>query len=119
MHLRQAKRAREAEYFRLAASEYRKALVLRPESIEAKAGLGIALVRSEPGASGYTEAQDLLLEAVNAQSSNAPAWLALGMAYQFTRRNDQAVAAYKRFLELEPAGPSSGEVRAMLEQLAP
>jgi Flp pilus assembly protein TadD len=118
-HLRQAKRALDAERFKLAALEYRKALQLRPASVEAKAGLGIALVKTDPEPSGYAEAVKLLQESLEVESSNAQAWLALGMAYQFTRRDERAVRAYKKFLELEPAGVSSAEVKAMLQQLAP
>jgi CheY-like chemotaxis protein len=117
-HLRLAKRAADGEQFKRAAVEFRRALQSRPQSIEAKAGLGIALVRSDPEAAGYAEAMWLLQESLDSDGSNAQAWLALGMAYQFTRRDDQAVVAYKKFLELEPQGASSAEVRAMLEQLA-
>ena len=118
-HLRVAKRASEGEQFKRAAFEFRKALQLRPESVEAMAGLGIALVRSDPSVAGYAEALKVLQESLDRESSNAQAWLALGMAYQFTRRDDRAVVAYKKFLELEPQGPSSAEVRAMLQQLSP
>jgi len=118
-HLRLAKRASEGEQFKRAAFEFRKALQLRPESVEAMAGLGIALVRSDPSVAGYAEALKVLQESLDRESSNAQAWLALGMAYQFTRRDDRAVVAYKKFLELEPQGPSSAEVRAMLQQLSP
>lgn len=118
-HLRLAKRANEHERFRFAASEFRKALQLQPQSIEAKSGLGIALVRSDPRASGYAEALDLLEESLATRRDNAQAWLALGMAYQFTRRDADAVRAYKEFLLLEPQGSASNEVRAMLKQLVP
>jgi len=118
-HLRLAKRANEHERFRFAASEFRKALQLQPQSIEAKSGLGIALVRSDPRASGYAEALSLLEESLATRRDNAQAWLALGMAYQFTRRDADAVRAYKEFLLLEPQGSASNEVRAMLKQLVP
>jgi len=118
-HLRYAKRANDREHFRFAASEYRKALQLQPQSIHAKAGLGIALVRSDPRASGYAEALTLLEESLATRRDDAQAWLALGMAYQFTRRDADAVRAYKEFLLLEPQGSASNEVRAMLKQLVP
>jgi len=117
--LRYAKRANDREHFRFAASEYRKALQLQPQSIHAKAGLGIALVRSDPRASGYAEALTLLEESLATRRDDAQAWLALGMAYQFTRRDADAVRAYKEFLLLEPQGSASNEVRAMLKQLVP
>ena len=118
-HLRFAKRANDRERFRLAASEFRKALQLQPQSIDAKAGLGIALVRSDPRASGYAEALILLEESLATRRDDAQAWLALGMAYQFTRRDADAVRAYKEFLLLEPQGSASNEVRAMLKQIVP
>jgi len=118
-HIKAAKAANHSGDFKGAVDEYRKALELRPESAEAKAGLGIALVNSDPGESGYTEAVKLLQQSVKSQEKNARAWLALGMAYQFTRKDEQAVAAYRKYLLLDPNGQSSTEVRAMLKQLAP
>jgi CheY-like chemotaxis protein/Flp pilus assembly protein TadD len=118
-HMRLAKRASEGEQFKRAALEYRRALQYRPESTEAKAGLGIALVRTDPNVAGYAEALKILQESLDRESSNAQAWLALGMAYQFTRHDDRAIIAYKKFLELEPQGPLSAEVKAMLQQLSP
>jgi len=116
-HLGLGQRAFDRERFKAAAVEFRKALMIRPDSSEAKAGLGIALVRSDPAAAGYAEAVKVLEDALQAEGSNAQAWLALGMAYQFSRRDDRAVIAYKKFLELDPKGSSSSEVRAMLQQL--
>ncbi len=116
-HLWLGQRAIDRERFKAAAAEFRKALKIRPDSSEAKVGLGIALVRSDPAAAGYVEAMKVLEDALQAEGSNAQAWLALGMAYQFSRRDDRAVIAYKKFLELDPQGSSSSEVRAMLQQL--
>jgi Flp pilus assembly protein TadD len=117
-HIKLAKNANRSNEFRLAVDEYRKALELKPQSADAKAGLGIALVNSDPGLSGYAEAVKLLQQSLKSQN-NPRAWLALGMAYQFTRKEEQAVNAYKQYLLLEPTGEPSQEVRAMLKQLAP
>jgi cytochrome c-type biogenesis protein CcmH/NrfG len=103
--------------FKSALVNYRKALALKPDSRDAKAGVGIALVNTDPGPAGYREATRLLEEATRLDSSNARAWLALGMAYQFTAQNPKAIAAYKKYLFLEPTGQASGDVRAMLKQL--
>src|SRR5262249_20132389 len=108
-HINLAKAANQSSNFKGAVNEYRKALELRPESAEAKAGLGIALVNSDPGESGYVEAVKLLQQSVKSHEKNARAWLALGMAYQFTRKDEQAVAAYKKYLQLDPNGQSSAE----------
>jgi Flp pilus assembly protein TadD len=113
----QAKRANGAENYRTASNQYRRALSLRPDSAEAKAGLGIALVNSSSSESGYREAVRLLEDATKGESKDAPAWLALGMAYQFTSQKPKARDAYQRYLSLEPSGASSGEVRALLKEL--
>ncbi len=100
-----------------AAGSYRKALALKPGSLEAKSGLGIALVNGSTSNAAYREAAKLLQDVVRADDNNARAWLSLGMALQFTERNSQAAEAYKRYLFLEPTGPSANEVRALLDGL--
>lgn len=102
--------------YKTAALEYRRAFELRPDSVEAKVSLGIALVHSDPGLRGYREASKLLQEALKVEEKNAKAWLALGMAFQFTDQRTKAVEAYRRYLLLEPSGKVSTEVRAMLKQ---
>ncbi len=105
--------------FKTALGEYRKALAISPDSVDAKVGLGIALVNSSAGMAGYQEAVDLLQQAVSEQQNNAKAWLALGMAFQFTAQEKKAAEAYKEYLYLEPAGASSADIRAMLKQNGP
>jgi tetratricopeptide (TPR) repeat protein len=117
--LKQGATALRYRRFKTALAEYRKALAIRPDSVEAKAGLGIALVNSNAGAAGYQEAVDLLEQAVSMQKSNAKAWLALGMAFQFTAQEKKAAEAYKEYLYLEPAGASSADIRAMLKLNGP
>jgi tetratricopeptide (TPR) repeat protein len=103
--------------FRSAQSAFRKALELQPASLEAKEGLGVALVNSDPGRAGYREAVTLLTEVVEADDRKATVWFALGMAHQFSGQRSAASRAYKKYLFLEPAGAFAGEVRAMLGQL--
>ncbi|WP_164018652.1 response regulator [Pyxidicoccus trucidator] len=100
-----------------AAISYRKALALKPASMEAKAGLGISLVNGSIAQSAHREAAKLLQEVVKEEDRNARAWLSLGMAYQSTGRNSQAAEAYKRYLFLEPTGASANEVRSLLKGL--
>ncbi|MCY1015952.1 response regulator [Pyxidicoccus sp. MSG2] len=100
-----------------AAISYRKALAIKPASMEAKAGLGISLVNGSIAQSAHREAAKLLQEVVKEEDRNARAWLSLGMAYQSTGRNSQAAEAYKRYLFLEPTGPSANEVRSLLKGL--
>jgi hypothetical protein len=115
---RRAKKLMSANRYKTAAITYRKALALKPDSAEAKAGLGISLVRGDTTSSaGYRDASKLLEEVVKAQPRNAQAWVHLGMARQFTNQEKKAIDAYKQYLLLEPSGSSASEVRAALKQL--
>jgi serine/threonine-protein kinase len=100
-----------------AAASYRKALALEPASLEAKSGLGIALVNGFTSNAAYLEAAGLLQDVVREDDRNARVWLSLGMALQMTERNAQAAEAYKRYLFLEPTGASANEARALLKQM--
>ncbi len=115
--VRQGQRANKGEKFKAAVGTFRKALAMKPDSLDAKGGLGIALVNTDPGEAGYREAIKLLQEVVRGQPSNARAWVSLGMAYQFTDSNSQAKAAYQKYLEIEPRGALAQDVKAMLDGL--
>ncbi len=115
---RRAKKFMASNRYKPAALTYRKALALKPDSAEAKAGLGISLVRGDTTSSGgYREAVKLLEEVVKVQPRNAQAWVHLGMARQFSNQEKKAIDAYKQYLVLEPSGSSASEVRAALKQL--
>ncbi|HYO67028.1 MAG TPA: tetratricopeptide repeat protein, partial [Archangium sp.] len=111
---RQAKKLMTAGRYKTAAFSYRKALALKPDSAEAKAGLGISLVRSD---SSYREAVKLLEDALKDQPNNAHAWLCLGMGRQMVQQDKKAIDAYKRYLSLEPKGQYANDVRAALKSL--
>ncbi|WP_375766989.1 response regulator [Archangium gephyra] len=111
---RQAKKLMSAGRYKTAAFSYRKALNLKPDSAEAKAGLGISLVRSD---SNYREAVKLLEDALKDQPNNAHAWLCLGMGRQMVQQDKKAIDAYKRYLSLEPNGQYANDVRAALKSL--
>jgi hypothetical protein len=115
--MKQAESAYDSEKFKNAVASYRKALGLKPASMKAKAGLGIALVSSNPDKAGYKEAVKLLEEATQEADASARAWLALGMAYQFTSQNSSAATAYRQYLKLDPKGSAASDVRAMLKEL--
>lgn len=119
LHLAEADTANKAGRFAVAAAAFRSALGVKPDSAQARVGLGIALVNSDPGAAGYREAAALLEQAVKVDDANARAWLALGMAHQFVGRKGPAAEAYRRYLALEPRGESAEDVRAMLRELGP
>ncbi|OJT25957.1 response regulator [Archangium sp. Cb G35] len=111
---RQAKKLMSAGRYKSASFSYRKALNLKPDSAEAKAGLGISLVRSD---SSYREAVKLLEDALKDQPNNAHAWLCLGMGRQMVQQDKKAIDAYKRYLSLEPNGQYANDVRAALKSL--
>jgi DNA-binding response OmpR family regulator len=108
-----AKAANGRKAFRTAAASYRQALDLQPDSLEAKAGLGIALVNGE---GSYVDAAKLLSDVVKVNDHDERAWLALGMAYQFNGDQDSAFKAYRKYLEIAPNGESARDVRMLLQQ---
>jgi cytochrome c-type biogenesis protein CcmH/NrfG len=99
------------------AEQYRRALAVRPASLEAKEGLGSAIVKSSGRAGSYLEAERLLAEVVTVDEGRSRAWLVLGMARQLGARPGPAVEAYRRFLALVPQGPESADVRAVVREL--
>ncbi|HZX42691.1 MAG TPA: response regulator, partial [Myxococcaceae bacterium] len=112
-----AREANAASRWELEAKEYRRALAVRPASLEAKEGLGSAIVKSSGRAGSYLEAERLLADVVRADAGRARAWLVLGMARQLGARPGPAVEAYKRYLTLAPQGPFSSDVRAVVREL--
>lgn len=108
-----AKAANQRKAFRTAAMNFRKALALQPDSLEAKAGLGIALVNGE---GSYVDAAKLLSEVVKTHDRDERAWLALGMAYQFNGDQQAAFKAYRKYLEIAPNGESAKDVKLLLQQ---
>ncbi len=115
--LRQAKSSVVGSRYKEASTSYRAALSLKPSSIEAKEGLGFALVMGSTSDSSYREAAKLLQEVVKEDEASARAWFALGMAFQVTGKAPQAVRAYQNYLALEPSGKFAADVRLALRQL--
>jgi tetratricopeptide (TPR) repeat protein len=97
---------------RLAASEFRKALDLKPDGAEAQLGLGLSLVETSPKA-----AIPYLEKGLAKQPGNARAYVFLGTAYQTLGRNAEARKAYEKYLALDPNGEYAGEVRMILKDL--
>ncbi|HTS82176.1 MAG TPA: response regulator [Myxococcaceae bacterium] len=112
-----AREANAASKWEIEAEEYRRALALRPASLEAKEGLGTAVVKSSGRAGSYLEAEHLLADVVTSDPARARAWLVLGMARQLGARPGPAVEAYRRYLELVPQGPYSSDVRSVVREL--
>ncbi|HZJ52658.1 MAG TPA: hypothetical protein VFD38_00850, partial [Myxococcaceae bacterium] len=112
-----AREANSASRWEHEAEAYRRALAIRPASLEAKEGLGSAIVKSSGRAGSYLEAEQLLAEVVTADAGRSRAWLVLGMARQLGSRPGPAVEAYRRYLELVPEGEVSSDVRAVVREL--
>jgi cytochrome c-type biogenesis protein CcmH/NrfG len=115
--IQRAKSAFASRRYQVAATNYRMALKLFPDSQEAKEGLGFSLVLGNLDDESFEEAVKLLRDVVNQNSLNAGAWFALGMALQGTQEEDEAIEAYKQYLVLEPAGRFSSDARRALKRL--
>lgn len=115
--LKQGQEAAKAGKHGNAVPAFRKALAANPSSVDAKAGLGTALIHSSRTNEGYLEAVKLLREVVAAEPGRASAWFSLGTGNQFIGRGKDAVEAYKHFLEIEPEGSTADEVRSILKDL--
>ena len=110
--LDRAERRYRAGEFAAAAADYRRALAAK-ETSEALAGLGLALYDARrPG-----EALEVLDRAVALDANNGAAWLALGEVHLSRGERADARAAYRRYLEVAPAGPRADEVRQVLQRL--
>jgi CheY-like chemotaxis protein len=113
--------ARDAGHgaFASAAVQYRGALAVKPSSLEAKEGLGGAIVNSSASAGSYTEAATLLGEVVRADAKRPRAWLFLGAAQQFSGQYASALESYRTYLELAPNDRWAREVRDVVRVLGP
>ncbi|HEX8702698.1 MAG TPA: protein kinase [Myxococcaceae bacterium] len=115
--IQQARASMTARRYPNASENYRMALKLDAESLEAKEGLGVSLVLAGIGKEADEEAAKLLREVVNQDASKARAWFGLGMALQLLRDEDEAATAYKYYLTLEPSGAFAMDARRALKQL--
>jgi CheY-like chemotaxis protein len=102
-----------------AAVQYRGALGVKPSSLEAKEGLGGAIVNSSASAGSYAEAATLLGEVVRADAKRPRAWLFLGAAQQFSGQYASALESYRTYLELAPNDRWAREVRDVVRVLGP
>jgi hypothetical protein len=112
-----ARDANAASNWDAEAEQYRRALSVHPASLEAKEGLGSAIVKSAGRAGSYLEAERLLGEVVRTDAARSRAWLVLGMARQLGARPGPAVEAYRHYLDLEPQGPMASDVRDVVRAL--
>jgi CheY-like chemotaxis protein len=113
--------ARAAEHgdYTLATVQYRRALGVKPSSLEAKEGLGGAIVNSSASSGSYSEAVSLLGEVLRADAKRPRAWLFLGAAQQFSGQYAPALESYRTYLELAPNDRWAREVRDVVRVLGP
>lgn len=81
-----------------AAAEYRAALAIKPDYIDAQANLGVVLARL----GRYDEAVAAYESALKLAPQLTPILLNLGIAHYRAGKFDQAVAAFQRLLEQRP-----------------
>ncbi|KFE72065.1 serine/threonine-protein kinase [Hyalangium minutum] len=116
-YLQQAKAALTGRRYEVAAENYRAALKFQPGSLEAKEGLGFALVLGRTDEDSNAEAVKLLQDVVEQDSLKAHAWYFLGMALQATKEEKEAADAYKQYLVLDPSGRFSRDARNSLARM--
>jgi Flp pilus assembly protein TadD len=109
--LEDARLALVQQRFRAAVALYRKLKAERPDDVDVRTGLGVALVMSD---STTAEALGYLREGVKADPRNATAWLALGIGLQNLGREAEAKGPYREYLKLKPTGAQAQEVREVL-----
>ncbi|MGO8969582.1 MAG: response regulator [Myxococcaceae bacterium] len=117
--LEEGARATAKGDFAAAAVQYRRALAMKPSSLEAKEGLGGAIVNSSGAAGSYSEAAQLLTEVLRADANRPRAWLFLGAAQQFNGQYAPALESYRTYLELAPNDRWAREVRDVVRALGP
>jgi CheY-like chemotaxis protein len=117
--MQEGARAAERGNFASAAVQYRQALGVKPSSLEAKEGLGGAIVNSSGSAGRYSEAASLLAEVLRADAKRPRAWLFLGAAQQFSGQYAPALESYRSYLELAPNDRWAREVRDVVKVLGP
>ena len=91
---------------------YRKALEQNPDDRDSLINLGVLLLN----AGNVNESIAVLEHARNTDDRFAPAYFNLGLAYEKAGRRADAVAAYRRATELDPAGEAAaGRLRVLGE----
>ena len=97
-----------------AIGHFRRAVKERPEAVPALLALGDAYLEADKPRSAVPP----LEAAARLDGRSGRAQLLLGTAWQSLGKNGQALKAYRRYLELEPEGEFSRDVRLILANLA-
>lgn len=97
----------------LAIAHFRRAVKERPQAVPALLALGDAYLEADHPRSAVRP----LEVAARLDPKSGRAQLLLGTAWQSLGKNAQALKAYQRYLELEPEGEFSRDVRLILANL--
>jgi CheY-like chemotaxis protein len=100
--------------YRQAIKEFKRAVQLFPEAVPSLLALGDAYLEADEP----RNALGPLEKAAHLDASSGRAQLLLGTAYQSLGRKPEAVKAYQQYLELEPSGDFTGDVRTILSNLS-
>lgn len=110
--IREGRQAESAKNYTRAELFYRQALEVDPASTEAQKAMGdVSMVRDQP-----ENAMLWYQAAVGTEPDNAQLWLALGMARTEAGFADEANAAFRRVIELDP---DNQEAQQMLAGVGP
>ena len=97
-----------------AIERYRVALLLRPDDVNVKTDLATM----ERAAGRPEKSIELLWDIVSSDSTASLAWFNMGVIYSFDLHDRrQAIAAWRRFLELNPQADQSANVLREIERL--
>jgi CheY-like chemotaxis protein len=96
-----------------AVKEYKAAIALKPGSVAAELGLGLAYYDLDTNDAALTH----LEKARAIAPKDAQVYVALGAVYQSMGKKDQAIEVYKKYLELAPDGKHAKDVRNILKGL--
>jgi Tfp pilus assembly protein PilF len=96
-----------------ALAEFIAATTLSPH--DAQAANNVGFVHYKLGQ--HEEARKWLERTIAIDAQRAVAWLNLGDTHEKLGRREDAAKAYRRYLELMPAGPAAPTVKAKLTQL--
>jgi predicted Zn finger-like uncharacterized protein len=93
-----------------AISQYQKSVKQEPAQSGVWTRLGVAY-KEKACDSCKGKAVDALQRAVKIDAKNADAWYQLGYIFKDDRKRNEAIAAFKKFLELRPGSPDASTVK--------
>jgi len=96
-----------------AEKAYKSAQRINPKSVDSLKG--IALIKMEKGE--IDSAIDLFKKALKSKPDDASLYLVLGDLYRKMSVTQEAVKAYKSFLEIEPESPEKGKIELYLKSV--